>query len=197
LQSTGGVGETTVSAPVAGLSPATAYVFRAFGSDTFRRTSLGPAQGFSTLAPALALPEISGLTQAARRWRLGGALPKLTAAKKKKKQKTPVGTTFSFRLNVAATARLAFTHRASGRKVKGRCVKTTHKNRKRAKCKRTVADGTLSYATRAGTSKVRFRGRLTKRKRLRPGRHRLTVIATDPAGRRSAPATLSFTIVRR
>jgi hypothetical protein len=43
---------------------------------------------------------------------------------------------------------------------------------------------------------VRFSGRLGRRS-LRIGPHRATIVATDPAGNRSRPVRLAFTIVRR
>jgi hypothetical protein len=48
----------------------------------------------------------------------------------------------------------------------------------------------------AGTNKVRFLGRLSRSKRLKPGRYTLTVTAIDSAGNRSNAKTISFTVVR-
>jgi hypothetical protein len=45
---------------------------------------------------------------------------------------------------------------------------------------------------------VKFQGRLSRRKRLRLGRYRLTIRATDAAGNRSkASKAAGFRIVRR
>ena len=43
---------------------------------------------------------------------------------------------------------------------------------------------------------VRFQGRISPKRKLKPGRYRLTVTATDSVGRSSVPGTLSFTIVK-
>jgi hypothetical protein len=48
----------------------------------------------------------------------------------------------------------------------------------------------------AGTNKVRFQGRLSRTKKLQPGRYTLTITAIDSAGNRSNAKTTSFTIVR-
>ncbi len=192
LQTTPGGGVSTLTQAVGGLAPATAYAYRAFGSDTFRQTSLGSTQSFTTLAqPAVVRPAVTNLRQSASRWREGGALAKIS-----RKRRPPVGTTFSFRLNKAATVRLAFTQRVAGRRVKGKCVAQTKRNRKKPRCTRTVTVGTLSFRGRAGTNKVRFQGRLSRRKRLKPGRYTLTVTARDSTGLQSAPRSVSFTIVK-
>jgi 6-phosphogluconolactonase (cycloisomerase 2 family) len=137
------------------------------------------------------LPTLSKVSQTARRWRKGKALPH--AARKKR---LPVGTTFRFSLNVPATVRLAFTTRAQGRRVKRKCVRPTRRNRRRPRCRRTVAAGTLKFAMNPGARKVRFQGRISRRKTLGPGRYKVTITATDSLGRRSAPRSLTFTIVK-
>ena len=56
--------------------------------------------------------------------------------------------------------------------------------------------GTLSF-TGHGAMKVAFQGRISRSKKLKPGRYTLVVTATNSAGRRSPPQALSFTIVTR
>jgi hypothetical protein len=48
LQTSPGTGTSTMTRAIGGLTPATTYSFRAFGSDTFRQTALGPTQSFTT-----------------------------------------------------------------------------------------------------------------------------------------------------
>jgi hypothetical protein len=70
-------------------------------------------------------------------------------------------------------------------------------SRKRRVCTRTLTRGTLppfSGHTRF-VNKVVFQGRVSAPKTLRPGRYTLTVAATNAAGLRSTPRSLSFTIV--
>ncbi len=107
-----------------------------------------------------------------------------------------MGTTFSFALDGAASVGLTFTQKLAGRSVKGRCVKPTKRNRKQPACKRTVTRGALTMSGHPGANKVSFQGRITRSKKLGPGRYSLTIAATNAAGLRSAAQTLSFTIVR-
>lgn len=135
-----------------------------------------------------AAPVVSGFAQGRSRWRLGSALAKISRAK--------VGTTFSFSVDQAGSARLAFARLSSGRRVGGRCVKPTSANRRKPGCARARPAGTLTRAVVAGPRKLRFAGRLSPTKRLTRGRHRVTLTVTNAAGLRSAPKRLTFTIVR-
>jgi hypothetical protein len=123
------------------------------------------------------------------RWREGSALPKLASA-----PKPPVGTTFRFTLNELARVRFAFTQRLPGRRVNGRCVAPTSANVGRPACTRTLTAGAFSFAATAGAHRVRFQGRISKHKKLKPGRYTLIITATNPAGQR-ASSRLTFTIV--
>jgi hypothetical protein len=51
----------------------------------------------------------------------------------------------------------------------------------------------LTFAAHAGTNRVRFAGRLSKRRKLKPGSPTLLVTASSPAGH-SPARTLRFTI---
>jgi hypothetical protein len=57
-----------------------------------------------------------------------------------------------------------------------------------------VVRGALSFTAAAGTHMVRFQGRLSKHKKLKPGRYTLMITATNATAR--ATARLTFTIVR-
>jgi hypothetical protein len=61
---------------------------------------------------------------------------------------------------------------------------------------RTATAGTLSFAGHAGANRVAFQGLVSHSKRLPLGSYALIIIATNSADARSAPASLSFTIVR-
>ena len=143
-------------------------------------------------APRPTILSVSGVRQSAGRWREGNQLARFTRAK----YKPPVGTIFSFTLNMPAAARLDFTQGIGGRKVSGRCVAQTKRNRRRARCKRTLTIGTLGFAAHAGTNEVRFQGRVSRTRRLKAGRYTLVITATSPSGARSLPQPLSFTIVK-
>jgi hypothetical protein len=108
-----------------------------------------------------------------------------------------LGTTFSFTLNTRATVAFAFTKFALGRHVAHRCVAPTQHNRHRRRCTRTVAAGTFRLTARRGPNKVHFDGRISTTKKLRPGRYRLILTATNTAGgQQSTSRSLSFTIVK-
>jgi hypothetical protein len=161
----------TVSINASGLAtytPASGYS----GPDsfTFDATSShgtgAPATATITVSPGSGGPlAITKVSQSHRRWRRGNALPHIASAKR-----PPVGTTFRFTVNEAASVRFVFTKRG----------------RKR---------GTLSFNVGAGKHKLRFQGRISKHKRLKPGRYTLTITATNAAGQ-SASTKLKFTIAK-
>jgi hypothetical protein len=107
-----------------------------------------------------------------------------------------VGTTFRFVLNQRSTVSFAFTQQVGGRKVNGKCVAETKANRRKPGCKRTVTQGTLTFTGRSGLNKVAFQGGISRSKKLRLGTYTLQITALNSAGKRSAPSSLKFTIVR-
>jgi hypothetical protein len=133
-------------------------------------------------------PSFTGVAQSHRRWRVGGKLASFASARK-----PPVGTTFQFTLNQAATVRFAFAQLLPGRQVNGKCVAQTTRNRNHKACTRSVPSGSLSFSAGAGPHKLAFQGRLGRTK-LKPGTYALTITATNAAGQR-ATTTLAFTIV--
>jgi uncharacterized repeat protein (TIGR01451 family) len=146
-------------------------------------------------APLPLTPSITDLRESAQTWREGNA-PAVTGAAGRHAPKPPVGTTFSFTLTKPATVTFKFTMPAPGRRVGARCVAPSSHNARRRRCTRTVTAGTLTFAAREGPNTVRFDGVISKRLKLRPGSY--TLIATATAGgRRSRPATVRFTIVKR
>lgn len=112
-------------------------------------------------------PAVQHVRQSASKWHEGNRLAGISRAK------TPTGTTFSFSLNEGATVTFSFAERASGRKA-----------------------GALTFAGHSGINKVAFQGRISAKKKLKPGRYKLVITATNSAGMGSAPKSLSFTIVK-
>ncbi|HWA55128.1 MAG TPA: hypothetical protein VG816_13245 [Solirubrobacterales bacterium] len=112
---------------------------------------------------------VQNVRQSTSKWRVGSRLATVSHAK------PPVGTTFSFSLNEEATVTFSFTRRVKGR---------------------TVMAGKLTFAGHDGTNEVAFQGRVSAKKKLGPGRYTLAITAADSAGTRSAPKSLSFTIVK-
>jgi hypothetical protein len=172
-----------LAAAVGGLAPGTAYHFRlvaensggvVYGNDqTFTTDAHGEPPKSPCCGPDPGKPPrvllVQNVRQSTTRWRQGNRLATVSRAK------TPIGTTFSFSLNAQAAVTFSFTRRVSGR---------------------TVTAGRLTFTGHDGTNKVAFQGRVSPKKKLKPGRYTLVITATDPAGARSAPKSLSFTIVQ-
>jgi hypothetical protein len=138
---------------------------------------------------AAAKPSVSGFRESASRWRRGKSLPRISSTG------APLGTTFSFSLNEPATVSFAFSQQVPGRRVRGRCIAPGHGNLAKPKCKRTVSVGSFNLPGHAGLNKVRFQGRVSSAKALKPGVYRVAVGARDSHGLRSVSQSLSFTIV--
>ncbi len=190
-----GTSPAQVSAALAGLTAGTTYHFRIVASNR-DGTTAGPDATFTTTkpAPAPSAPVLSALKQSAGKWREGSSLPR---AASRHSRKPPVGTTFSFTLNEAATVQFSFTQRVPGRKVGRGCVAPTRANRHKHSCSRTVTTGTLVLAAHTGTNTLRFQGRISGSKKLRPGAYTLVVAATGPSGKSATPQRLTFTIVNK
>jgi hypothetical protein len=100
-------------------------------------------------------------------------------------------TTVRYSLSEAATVTFRVQRRAAGRRVRGRCVAKTKRNRGRRTCVRYVrVKGSVKQSATAGPNELRFR-----RRSLRPARYRLIATAIDTAGNRSAPARVAFRIL--
>jgi hypothetical protein len=138
----------------------------------------------------LAKPAVTGFGESATRWRRGRSLPRISSA-----SSAPVGTTFSFSLNEPAAATFTFTHSVAGRRARGRCVTPNPGNAHKPRCKRTVTVGSFAVSGKAGQNKVRFQGRLSSVKTLKPGTYAVSVTAHDAHGLRGVSRSISFTIV--
>ena len=147
-----------------------------YGTDATLKTS--------TVRPSP--PTLSSVSQSNRTW----------GKKKSRKQKRPVGTTFSFTLNEQARVSFTFTQEFNGRKVNGKCVAQTKQNRHKPACKRGVAKGSLSFNRHGGRNRIFFEGRISHSNQLKPGSYTLAIVATNSAGQRSKPQPLRFTFVR-
>jgi len=187
---TAGSSAQQLSAALSNLVPGVVYHFRAVAT-TPDGTSFGADKTFTTATNTTTAPVIANVAQSHRSWREGNRLASFA-----RKRRASLGTTFYFTLNEQASVRFAFTQQAGGRRVKGKCVAQTKKNRRKSACKRTVTEGALSFTGHAGTNKVSFQGRISASKKLSLGRYTLVVTAIATAGQRSQPKSLTFTIVR-
>jgi uncharacterized repeat protein (TIGR01451 family) len=149
-----------------------------------------PANNTATATIVVFPPRVSSAKASPSTFRLGNALPKFS-------RRTPAGTTISFKLSERVKATLAFSRPKPGRRVKRRCVPASRKNRLKPRCTRRVGVGSRIFNAHKGLNKVRFQGRISKTKRLKPGRYTLTITAADSAGNRSKPKTLSLTVLSK
>ncbi len=170
-------GATPVSATLGGLSPSTGYQARVVVTNP-TGSSAGAFVDFTTPSAA---PVISGARQSAKRWRVGRKLPRFS----RRRHRPPVGTTFSLTVDQPAKLRFAF--------QKSHSCKKRHRH---GKCRRLTAAGTLSFGGHAGLNKLRFQGRVSRHRRLKPGVYRLTITARNAAGQTSKPRHLRFSIVK-
>jgi len=85
--------------------------------------------------------------------------------------------------------------RSPGRLVGKKCVAQTKRNAKKKRCTIVTPAGTLTRASKAGSTKVAFSGRIG-RTALNPGTYRATITAHIGGGANSNSRTAMFTIVR-
>ena len=188
---TTGTGSTTTHAYSApGQYVVSVSITDGFGGSLSSTTSatVNPAPS----VPVLLTPALTGFAQTHTTWRAGKAAAVFAKATKR----APLGTQFSFTLNETATVSLVFTQSATGRKAGSRCVAVTTKNRKAKSCKRTLALGTLTHPGHSGKNTAAFQAPVSSAKTLKAGRYTVTATATNAAGQRSKPSSLSFTIVK-
>jgi hypothetical protein len=106
------------------------------------------------------------------------------------------GVSFRYRLSKPAAVRFSFDRARPGRRVGRSCRKPTRAQRGRKSCVRFVLAGTVSRRGAEGPNRMRFSGKAGKR-RLRPGAYRVSVVATDAGGRRSAARHARLTVRSR
>jgi hypothetical protein len=111
----------------------------------------------------------------------------------KKKAKQTTGTQIVYTLSEAGTVTMVIERKLNGRRVKRRCRRITHKNRKKRRCVLYAKKGTLTRRAPAGTTVLPWSGRIGNRKLL-PARYRMTLVAVDAAGNRSPPRRVYFRI---
>lgn len=199
-------GDGPVSAPVAALPAGTTIHYRVVaanadgttrGEDRTFTTSVpsadpaapdAPSAGSAVARDATA-PRLTRVRLTRRRFRVGRAPTALVAS-----TRAPRGTAVRYRLSEAAQVRIVVQRRRSGRHRGGRCVPGTARLGAGPRCARFTRAGTLQRAGAPGASRVAFSGRVGPR-RLRPGRYRLVLRATDVAGNRSRPVRVAFRVV--
>ena len=100
------------------------------------------------------------------------------------------GRKISYSLSAASTVKFALAKATKGRKVSGKCVRKTRKNRKKKACTRYVKSGaTFNGSGKAGANTTTMR-------KLKPGKYQLTVTVTDAANRTTIK-TKNFTVKKK
>jgi hypothetical protein len=176
----------------AGMSPTHTYARSGtFAVGLSSSDALGNASSASrtiAIAPA-PRPRLSRLRLSPAVFRAARSGPSVKAAGAR------VGTRVGYSLDIASSVRFTVERARGGRRVGGRCVRPTRRNRTRTRCTRYVTvRGSFKRGRRAGADRFRFTGRLAGGA-LAPGRYRLvaTPTANSKVGR---PGRASFRIVR-
>jgi hypothetical protein len=146
---------------------------------------LPPAVGPASPPPA----QVSGAGQTNPRFRISAKRQLVQVSRRR----APVGTTFTYTLDTAATVRFDFVQPGRGRKAGSRCVSPNRRNKRKPRC--TLRRGSLTFAGHAGLNTVRFSGWLSRTKKLAPGRYELRITAITP-GVGATAQRLRFTVVR-
>ena len=153
--------------------------------------------GGGTVAPGEP-PVLAGASLTNRRFRVARSPTAVSAGRRRRASRAPVGTTFRFRLDRAASVRIAFAKRAGGLRASGgRCLRASRRLRRaRARrCTRLVAiRPPLTRSLPAGANAVPFSGRIGRRP-LAPGRYVATLTARA-GGVAGTPSRLGFRVVR-
>jgi hypothetical protein len=175
-----GILPVQVAGFIGALAPNTTYHYRLVATNG-DGTSVGADQSFTTAAARDPGP-VADTTA-----------PVISAASAERVKRTT-----KFRFTLSEPARVVFTiqRTLAGRKVGNKCVKPRRANRRKPKCSRFKAVGRFSGAAKGGANVKTFNWKIG-RKKLKPGRYRATLVATDAAGNRSKPKRLRFRVVRR
>jgi hypothetical protein len=182
LDQSAGLGDSAaaVSQAIGGLAASTTYHFRvvattaigqAVGGDVTFTTQAGPGGG-------------GGVQRDVTAPVIGGVKVKPRSVKRGKRA------TVSFTLSEAASVKLTVARKSAGRKVRGKCVKPTRKNRRQKRCSRFVTTKTVTVAAKAGANQVRL-------PKLNAGSYRITLDARDAAGNKASPRRVTLEQRRR
>jgi PKD domain len=147
---------------------------------------------FVTAAPggnANSRPTLMKVRQSHAVFRVGTKPTAIAAATKR----PPIGTTFRFSLDRAATVTITISRSEPGRRSGKRCVKPTGKLAHNKRCTRSVRAGVLTRHGKQASNSVAFSGRVGRRA-LKPGSYIATFVATA-GSRSSSPKILRFKIV--
>jgi PKD domain len=167
-----------------GSTPAAAPRFVTDGPKTVRVRANDPHGG---RAVAQADVRVDGSTPLITRLRVARALG---LRSRRSAAALPAATQLRFRLSEAATVTVALHRARAGHRRKGRPCSPRAKRGRR--CTLYTRARTIRRSRPAGENAITLRSR-----GLKPGRYRITVIAVDGVGNRSAPRRLGIRVVRQ
>jgi hypothetical protein len=188
----GGASSAPSSSMASGLKPTATYHFRAVVT-TPEGTAFGADQTFTTTArppAAPSAPVLRGLRVSPQNLRaLRGSGASISRTRR--------GATIAYRDSQAARTTFTVQRIATGFRVGRRCVARppSHRHGKPRHCARLLTMGTFAHSDAGGPVKLKFTGRAGGHP-LRPGSYRLTAVARNSGGLKSAPALTTFRIVR-
>lgn len=137
------------------------------------------------------LPSITSVKLSNKSFVVDKKVKALTVAKSKPKK----GTKISFTLSEAASVKLAFESRTSGRKSGSKCVKQTSKNKTAKKCTIVKSVKSAKATGVAGSNSVSFGGRIGSTT-LKSGEYQVTITATDASGNAGTSKPAKFTLLK-
>ena len=169
---------SSVTADFAALPPSGGGTNPPPGGTTTPTTTTSPITspvGATSIDPA---PNLTLLRTSPARWRIGR------------------GSTLAYSLSEAARVVFRVERAVTGRRVGGRCARTTALNRAQVRCLRWVRlPGGFAQSGRRGANSKRFSGRLAGRL-LAAGRYRFVALYTDAAGQAGVARRAGFTVIR-
>lgn len=115
-----------------------------------------------------------------------------------RRRRAPRGADFVYVLSEPGVVTFRLQRLVPGRRARGgKCRRPTRRLRNARRCTRVIRSGALMRTAPTLSNRTRFSGRIGSRRRLRPGKYRAVVTATDAAGNRSRARQVRFTVVRR
>jgi 6-phosphogluconolactonase (cycloisomerase 2 family) len=173
-------------------TPSTTHTYNADGKyvATLRLTDNEGCSTSVIMAGAAIYCGGSGAAQTTVSLSIDATAPVVSALKAKTRKRK---TSLSYSLSESSSVSAAIDRVSKGRKAGKRCAKQTPKNRKRRACARYTKLGAIKQQAVAGSNTITLPAKLGG-KRLRPGRYRATLTATDGAGNASKPVARTFKI---
>jgi hypothetical protein len=186
------IAAVAVAADVTDLEPNRTYHFRLVASNADGET-IGADHTFTTAAPPEPPPSTAVTNTTPGPTPAPDTLAPVIGAVSIRPARIIRSSTLSFTLSEPARVAVAIQRRIAGRRVGGRCVKPTRRNRRAPACSRYDAATRFAFQAAAGTTTRRLSARIGPTT-LTPGGYRVTLLATDATGNRARPATLAIRV---